>query len=88
MFGTGQHEAHAGGDRAEAADDEPFRAEGVENGVFVEVLGACRMVVVGVGADLDGRVPHERPQEDHPRLTGDRVNDGRIRSVRQNRHLR
>jgi hypothetical protein len=60
--------------------------ECVEDGVFREMLGSGRVVVIGVVADLDGGVLHQRPQKDHARLSSDRVHGRRVGSIRKKRH--
>ena len=53
MVGARHQEPHARRDRAEAADDQPLRAERVQHRVALERARIIVAVVVGVLADLD-----------------------------------
>ena len=46
MVGARKQEPHSRSNRAEAPDDQPLRTEGVQNGVFREMLGPGGVVVI------------------------------------------
>jgi hypothetical protein len=59
--------------RAELPDDQFLRPIVVEHIAALERVRLVRIVVVGVLADLDQGEGHQRFQEDHTRLSRDRV---------------
>ncbi len=59
--------------RAEPADDEPLRPVVVEDVARLERRRVVRVVVVGVLPHLDQRGGHQRLEEHHPRLPGQRM---------------